>query len=67
MSLGLGVACVPAISWRGQFAQEVGLYQLGDYTRNICINQRRNAYPSGYADEFRSMLVEAFERECGGR
>ena len=66
VSLGLGVACVPAISWRGQFSQDVELYQLGDYTRNICIYQRRNAYPNGYVDEFRSMLVEAFEREFEG-
>lgn len=66
VSLGLGVACVPVISWRGQFAQDVELHSLGDYTRNICIYQRRNAYPSGYADEFRSMLVEAFEREFEG-
>lgn len=66
VSLGLGVACVPAISWRGQFSQDVELYPLGDYTRSICIYQRRNAYPSGYADAFRSMLVEAFEREFDG-
>lgn len=66
VSLGLGVACIPAISWRGQFSQDVELYQLGGYTRNICIYQRRNAYPSGYADEFRSMLVAAFEREFEG-
>ncbi len=66
VSLGLGVACIPAISWRGQFSQDVELHRLGDYTRNICIYQRRNAYPSGYADEFRSMLVEAFEREFEG-
>ncbi len=66
VSLGLGVACVPAISWRGQFPPDVGLYRLGDYTRDICIYQRRSAYPSEYTNEFRCMLVEAFEREFEG-
>ena len=63
--LGLGVALMPTVSWRGQFSDEVGLYRLGDYTRDVCIYRRASAYPGGYMAEFLHMLVEEFEREFG--
>ena len=64
VTLGLGVALVPALSWRGQFSDEVELYRIGDYSRDICIYSRRNTYVPEYVQAFYDMLVEAFEQEA---
>lgn len=63
VELGLGVAFVPTLSWRGQFSNQVEFRALGDYSRDICIYSRRNAYAPEYVEAFYNMLVEAFERE----
>ena len=63
VSLGLGVAFVPALSWRGQFSEEVELYEVGNYSRDICIYSRKNTYVPEYVKAFYDMLVEAFEQE----
>lgn len=60
---GLGIAFVPALSWRGQFSEEVELRRVGDYGRDICIYCRKNAGKSKYTDIFYRMLVDAFEQE----
>lgn len=60
---GLGIAFVPALSWRGQFSQEVELHRVGDYSREICIYCRKNANEPKYVDTFYHMLVDAFEQE----
>ena len=64
VSLGLGLAFVPALSWHGQFGDEVELYTLGDYGRDICIFCRRNAYAPECVDAFYRMLVDTFEQEA---
>lgn len=60
---GLGIAFVPALSWRGQFSAEVELHKVGDYSREICIYCRKNTNEPKYVDTFYRMLVEAFEQE----
>jgi len=64
VTLGLGVALVPALSWRGQFSPEVELRKVGNYSRDICIYSRRNTYVPEYVRAFYEMLVEAFEQEA---
>lgn len=64
VTLGLGVAFVPTMSWRGQFSDEVELRQVGDYSRDICIYSRKNAYEPEYVEAFYDMLVHAFEEEA---
>ncbi len=63
VSLGLGVAFVPTLSWRGQFSEAVELYDVGNYSRDICIYSRKNTYVPEYVKAFYDMLVEAFEQE----
>lgn len=64
VTLGLGVALVPALSWRGQFSPEVELRKVGNYSRDICIYSRRNIYVPEYVRAFYEMLVAAFEQEA---
>ncbi len=63
VELGLGVAFMPTLSWRGQFSDRVEFRTLGDHSRDICIYSRRNACAPEYVEAFYHMLVEAFERE----
>lgn len=63
VELGLGVAFMPTLSWRGQFSDQVEFRPLGDHSRDICIYSRRNACAPEYVEAFYNMLVEAFERE----
>ena len=63
VALGLGVAFVPALSWRGQFADEVTLHPVGRYSREVCIYRRQNPHAPEYVHDFYHILVEEFERE----
>ena len=65
VELGLGVAFVPALSWRGQFSDEVEFRAVGEYTRDICIYTRRKTCGPEYIQEFYDMLTDAFEKETG--
>lgn len=64
VELGLGVAFMPTLSWRGQFSDQVELRSVGDHSRDICIYSRRNACVSNYVQAFYDMLVDAFEWEA---
>lgn len=64
VNLGLGVAFVPTLSWRGLLSEEVELRTVGDYGRDICIYSRKNAYEPEYVEDFYNMLMKAFEQEA---
>ena len=63
VELGLGVAFVPEVSWRGQFSDRVVLHSMGDYTRQVGIYCRRGGAVPGHVDAFCTLLVEYYERE----
>lgn len=63
VNLGLGVAFVPVVSWRGQLSDEVEFRSVGNYGRDICIYRRKSTYEPKYVEVFYAMLVENFERE----
>ena len=63
VALGLGIAFVPATSWRGQFSDEVELCRVGQYSRDVCIYRRKNAHAPEYVHAFYDILVKEFERE----
>lgn len=67
VNLGLGVAFVPVVSWRGLLSDEVVFYSVGDYGRDVCICRRKNTYEPEYVDEFYAMLVENFKQEAQKR
>ncbi len=63
LELGLGVAFVPALTWRGQFSDQIELRELGQYYREICVYRRPEAVGMKYADDFYQLLFEEFEYE----
>lgn len=64
IELGLGVAFVPALTWRGQFNDQVELRKMGHYFREICVYRRPEAVGLSYADDFYRLLVKEFETEA---
>lgn len=63
VELGIGVAFVPALSWRGQFSDQVELRKMGDYVREVCVYRRPEARHHQLADAFDRILSEEFEKE----
>ena len=63
LELGLGVAFVPALTWRGQFSEQIELRELGHYYREICVYRRPEAVGMKYANDFYQLLFEEFEHE----
>ena len=64
INLGLGVAFVPVLSWRGQLSKDVEFRPVGEYGRDICIYRRKNTYEPEYVEDFYGMLVDNFEQEA---
>lgn len=58
VELGLGIAIVPELSWRGQFSDEVALKNIDDTKRAIYIYKKYGK--NKYIDEFSAMLTERF-------
>ena len=63
VELGLGVAVVPTVSWRGQFPDNVTLKKLGNCSRDIYIFKNENKYVSKSTNVFLQMLREEFHSE----
>lgn len=61
IELGLGVAIVPELSWRGQFSDCVELKSIGDYKRTIYIYQKD--ITSEPLKKFHDSLVSAFGKD----
>lgn len=61
VELGLGIAIVPAISWRGQFSGAVVLKKLNVPPRNTYICSQQN--PSAAAKDFSALLREMCKNE----
>ncbi len=58
VELGLGIAIVPELSWRGQFSKEIALKNIGEIKRKIYVYQKHGI--NKYIDEFSAMLIEKF-------
>lgn len=59
IELGLGVAIVPELSWRGQFADCIALKNIGNYKRTIYLYQKDTG--SKHLKKFHRLLISAFE------
>ena len=57
VELGLGVAIVPSFSWKGQFSEDVKLYELEGYSRDTYMYINSNKYVNRSVKEFCSMLI----------
>lgn len=63
VNLGLGITFVPTLSWRGLFSQDVELWDVGEYHRDICIYVRKNGFTPEYVNRFYDLLIRCFEYE----
>ena len=63
VEMGLGVALVPSVSWRGLFTSDARLVDIGDYNREIFLYSRTDSPPSRTELAFAEMLREAFLAE----
>lgn len=58
IELGLGIAIVPELSWRGQLSETVSLKKIGEFKRKIFVYKKHGT--NEVLDEFYDMLMEAF-------
>lgn len=63
VELGLGVAFVPEVTWRGQLSGAIALLPLDHVTRDTYVFYDRTGYMSATTEAFYKMLSEEFERE----
>ena len=63
VELGLGVAIVPMLTWKGQFAENVLLKTIDGYTRDTYVFTSSHKYLSAIAKRFIELLVEEFRTE----
>lgn len=63
VELGLGVAFVPAFSWRGQFSDSIVLKEAWGYRRNTYIYTNTRKHIPACAKEFFKMLTEEIKEK----
>lgn len=63
VEMGLGIAVVPEISWRGQFSDGVRLVSCGDFMRRIYVYTDKTKYKSELTSRFVEILCGEVERE----
>ena len=65
VEMGLGIALVPEISWRGLFSDNTALLDIGDYKRNIYLYMQSDKVLSRAERAFADVIREAFKEEAG--
>ena len=63
VELGLGVAFVPSISWRGQFSSDIILKEVSGYIRDTYVTYGARRHSSPFAKNFILMLKDECHRE----
>ncbi len=58
IELGLGIAIVPELSWRGQYSNKVALKKIGNYKRPVYAYKKHTA--NEYINKFYDLLTECF-------
>lgn len=58
IELGLGIAIVPELSWRGQFSNDIVLKNIGEDKRSIYVYKKYGI--DGTVNSFCSMLIEKY-------
>jgi len=64
VELGLGVALIPSISWKGQFSDHIHLQKIDCPPRNTYVYWDDKKYLPASARAFLQMLVGAFQAEA---
>ena len=63
VELGLGVAFVPEVSWRGQISENICLIRIAGCVRDTYLFFDKTRYMHKSALEFQKMLIDEFEKE----
>ena len=62
--MGLGIALVPGISWRGLFSENTVLLDVGDHNREIYLYTLRDKAESRCERIFADIIRETFKSEA---
>ena len=63
VALGLGMAIIPSVSWKGQFSEDIHLQKIDCPPRNTYVYWDDKKYLPASARAFLQMLIEAFRAE----
>lgn len=63
VELGLGIAFVPAFSWRDQFSGGVTLHRVGDFGRDVFLYRRTGCAARHHLEAFCRVLMEEIQKE----
>ena len=63
VEMGLGVAIVPSISWRGQFSDNIQLIDIGDHERKTVLYTPRLRTISPAVMRLSEIIFEVFSKE----
>jgi DNA-binding transcriptional LysR family regulator len=64
VEMGLGVAVVPDVSWRGLFSEKVELVDIGDFSRSTYLYLPISAKRNSASDKLAEMICDIFAKEC---
>ncbi len=64
VEMGLGIALIPSVSWRGQFADNVSLIDVGGYTRDTRLFVNREKILTKSEKAFYEIILSAFADEA---
>ncbi len=59
VSMGLGIAFVPEISWKGLFGDNIAFYDICNYSRKTYIFRKKDKYMPAYVQKFLQQLKNA--------
>lgn len=63
VEMGLGISFVPALSWKGQFSDNVVIKKIGDYTRDTYVGKNSKKYTPKCVSAFLKVLADEFNAE----
>lgn len=58
VELGIGIALVPELSWKGQFSENIALKNVGEIKRRVYVYKKYTT--NEYIEKFCDMLIEKF-------
>ena len=63
VEMGLGIALIPSVSWKGQFSDDVALIDVGGYTRDTKLFVKKEKILTKCERAFYDMLFAVFGKE----
>ena len=63
VEMGLGIALVPSVSWRGQFSKDAALIDIGGYKRDTRLFVKKEKILTKSEQAFYDVLIATFKEE----